>query len=174
MIPEQIWWKLREQFRKSVPTIVSPNYVKSLLGYTSDESARANVISPLKQLGLIDSEGKTMQLAYDWRSDEKYPSVCKGMLERIYPQELLDLFPDSDIDVERVKRWFMDTAGVGEQAASKYANTFLLLKNGSVRVNNKFNPCIHIDIQVHISPEASAEQIDKIFESMAKHLFKKE
>lgn len=33
-----------------------------------------------------------------------------------------------------------------------------------------FSPKLHIDIQIHISPDSSAEQIDKIFESMAKHL----
>jgi hypothetical protein len=31
-------------------------------------------------------------------------------------------------------------------------------------------PSLHIDIQIHISPESSAEQIDHIFASMAKHL----
>lgn len=31
---------------------------------------------------------------------------------------------------------------------------------------------IHIDLQIHISPELSLEQIDKIFESIAKHLNK--
>ena len=31
-------------------------------------------------------------------------------------------------------------------------------------------PSIHIDIQVHISPDAEADQIDQIFASMAKHL----
>jgi hypothetical protein len=33
------------------------------------------------------------------------------------------------------------------------------------------HPAVHIDIQIHISPESSAEQIDKIFESMSKHLY---
>jgi hypothetical protein len=32
-------------------------------------------------------------------------------------------------------------------------------------------PAVHIDIQIHISPESTADQIDKIFESMAKHLY---
>lgn len=31
-------------------------------------------------------------------------------------------------------------------------------------------PSIHLDIQVHISPDASLDQIDQLFESMAKHL----
>jgi len=31
-------------------------------------------------------------------------------------------------------------------------------------------PSIHIDVQVHISPDTTAEQIDRIFASMSKHL----
>jgi hypothetical protein len=32
-------------------------------------------------------------------------------------------------------------------------------------------PTVHIDLQVHISPDSSPEQIDAIFASMAKHLY---
>ena len=32
-------------------------------------------------------------------------------------------------------------------------------------------PALHIDIQIHISPEASAEQIEHIFASMGKHIY---
>jgi hypothetical protein len=32
-------------------------------------------------------------------------------------------------------------------------------------------PSIHIDFQIHISPEASSEQIDQIFASMRRHLY---
>lgn len=39
----------------------------------------------------------------------------------------------------------------------------------SHRVLNN-SPELHINIQLHISPESTADQIDKIFESMAKHL----
>jgi len=34
------------------------------------------------------------------------------------------------------------------------------------------SPSLHIDIQIHIPPDASANQIDQIFASMAKHLYK--
>jgi len=33
-------------------------------------------------------------------------------------------------------------------------------------------PSLHVDIQVHISPEATADQIDQIFASMSKHLYR--
>jgi hypothetical protein len=35
-------------------------------------------------------------------------------------------------------------------------------------------PSVHIDIQVHIDPAATAEQIDQIFASMARHLYGRE
>jgi len=35
---------------------------------------------------------------------------------------------------------------------------------------SNFQPKIHIDVQIHISPESTADQIDQIFASMAKHL----
>ncbi|PCJ20269.1 MAG: hypothetical protein COA96_15880 [SAR86 cluster bacterium] len=50
----------------------------------------------------------------------------------------------------------------------------LIDKSGTIRAvsegSDGFSPRLHIDVQVHISPESSPEQIDKIFESMAKHL----
>jgi hypothetical protein len=36
------------------------------------------------------------------------------------------------------------------------------------------NPSVHIDIQVHIDASASPGQIDQIFSSMAKHLYRRE
>jgi len=38
-------------------------------------------------------------------------------------------------------------------------------------VGERQRPNIHLDIQIHISASASAEQIDQIFASMAKHLY---
>jgi hypothetical protein len=46
-------------------------------------------------------------------------------------------------------------------------------KQDELNLNDEFKPSIHIDLQIHISPDASAEQIDKIFASMSKHIFKR-
>ena len=35
---------------------------------------------------------------------------------------------------------------------------------------SQLQPSLHIDVQIHISPESSPEQIDQIFASMSKHL----
>ena len=34
-------------------------------------------------------------------------------------------------------------------------------------------PSVHINLQIHISSDATPDQIDKIFESIAKHIYRK-
>lgn len=228
-IPLNNWFLLREKFKQRTPEKVSPSYVATALSM-GEASASANIIPPLKSFGLIDEAGKPTDLAYDWRDDEKYPQVCKSILEKIYPQELRDLFHGSDIDVKSIERWFARDAKVGESAARAYAATYTMLLDGDLssarefgakaktagttgattqtrtakkaenkpskkhatpkptaiptsapsaqesehgatsEIKKRYSPNLHVDIQIHISPDSSAEQIDKIFESMAKHL----
>lgn len=206
---------MRDKLKQRVPNEISASYVASAMGM-AEGSARANVISPLKLLGIISEESKPTELAYDWRDDSKYPEVCEKIIESIYPQELQDLFHTADAQPADVTSWFMRDAKVGEPAAKMFASTYLMLlqkspdsvkeptkakvakpklekvksekkalpeKNNKANVEEKseqssaennsspgFSPRLHIDVQVHISPESSPEQIDKIFESMAKHL----
>ena len=217
MISEKSWWQIRNQFKKTIPSIVNVSYLKSLLNLNSDQSAR-NILAPLRQMGIIDAEGKPHARATDWRSDSKYSDVCSIIVSEIYPQELLDLFPETQIDITNAKSWFMDTCSLGDNAAQKIASTFSLIKSGQVKTDldipkptaqpkknkpsrskgndlsnkvateenapplQKVNthvetytpftlPPVHIDLQIHIAPDASPDQIDSIFASMAKHLY---
>ena len=215
MISEKSWWQIRNQFKKTIPSVVNVSYLKSLLSLNSDQSAR-NIMSPLRQMGIIDADGKPQPRATDWRSDAKYPEVCSNIVSEIYPQELLDLIPDAQVDNAVAKSWFMDTCALGDKAASKISSTFSLLKNGQVKADLDISkpsaparkskpkkkdspdktispenitpapqitntptatdvaattPSVHIDLQIHISPDASPDQIDSIFASMAKHLY---
>jgi len=215
-IAQANWFALRDKLKQRVPGEVSASYVASAMGM-AEGSARANVVLPLKILGIIGEDSKPTDLAYDWRDDSKYPAVCDKIIESIYPQELRDLFHDPDVPLSDVTSWFMRNAKVGEPAAKMFASTYIMLlqknpenskdltkskaakskpsppkkpaepKKKSVESKNNtahtsdtnqadegkthgFSPRLHIDVQVHISPESSPEQIDKIFESMAKHL----
>lgn len=208
------WFALRDKFKLRVPADVSTSYVASALNMEPN-SARSNVIAPLKALGLVQDDGKPTDLAYDWRDDEKYKEVCESIVQNVYPQELQDLFHDKEVSPEKLTSWFMRSAKVGEPAAKMFARTYQMLidadpsknlENNTPKSNSKptgeqaprrakpdkgkpeskqkqqrdesqnrgetgeFTPNLHIDIQVHIAPESSPELIDKIFESMAKHL----
>ncbi len=219
-IADSNWWKLRDLFKRKVPAVVTPNYLASALSM-GEASARSNIFGPFKTIGLIDEDGKPTDLAYDWRDDEKYSSVCSTLLEKLYPQEVRDLFHSDDADINKLTTWFMNYARSGEPAAKMYAKFYLLLlkadlsaanapsakkespqKNQNTTPKSKAaarpnqdkgsekhieaqnqqldqsqpkkyvntSPELHINIQLHISPESTADQIDKIFESMAKHL----
>lgn len=217
-IPESNWWKLRDQFKKTLPGAVTPAYVRSLLGLNSEKAAQ-NLIGPLRQLGLIDEDNKPTARANDWRNDGKYADVCREMLAEIYPQELRDLYGGADLDRHAVEDWFSHVAALGQGAAAKNAQMYVLLNEGVPRslegppkkgevkpksgksvagdkgdqasrkssgtpqVQQKRDggsskpavaPTVHMDFQIHISPEAGAEQIEAIFAAMAKHLYDKQ
>lgn len=218
-ISRKIWWLLRDRFKKSVPSTISPTII-SALSPMADASARANVIAPLRQLGLIDDSAKPTDLAERWRHDDEYKTVCHDIRAKVYPQELIEAFPEASAGQrDAVKSWFMKVGQVGEGAAAKYTDTYMLLSDAdpnkagekaqpdstpraaravskpkAARAPAPSNPeahsppppssqlaaetetyarrlpAIHIDVQVHISPETPPDQIDRIFESMAKHL----
>lgn len=214
MISEKNWWTIRERFKASIPSMVTPTYIKSLLSMANDNSANSNVITPLRRMGLIDDDNKPTSLANDWRLDDKYAATCNTIIKSVYPTELLDLCPDSLVDRSSAKTWFM-SQGVGQGAADKMVALFSLLKSGEIKerktndssksntpkrssskqsktsatksennpiTNNPSNETennsnslnhtnLHIDLQIHISPDSTPEQIDTIFASMAKHLY---
>jgi hypothetical protein len=220
---EAAWWKIREQFKRTLPATVTSTYLATALSQ-QEKSVQVNILPPLKRMGLIDEKGKPTTLAYDWRDDEKYAEVCKTILEQNYPQELRDLFSIEDVDQKKLVAWFAKVGKVGDGAARMMARFYKLLLRGdpldqtgkkdtklgavskgvkkkgirktdsesglkgsevakSTEVDVKSTqhqpkdqiviggmPQLHINIQLHISPESTADQIDKIFESMAKHL----
>ena len=210
-IPESNWWDIREKFALTLPSQVTPSYLQSLLSLTNEQSAR-NLISPLKQLGIIGDDGKPTPRANDWRSDDKYGNACHEMIEAVYPQELRDLAPGPVVDKVKAGNWFRHTAKLGKAAAGKSAVMYALLHQGLPEggVAKKARPAkpapatrktkqadsaagredpssmapsepkgdandvdLHIDLQIHISPEATAEQIDTIMASIAKHLYRR-
>ena len=65
----------------------------------------------------------------------------------------------STIPKSRVKR--KARSSISDESATKDKDSL---------IPSDLTPSIHIDIQIHISPEAKPDQIDQIFASMAKHL----
>lgn len=217
MLSKTNWWKLRDKFKRTLPSAVTPTYLVSLLDLKDDKSAINNVIVPMRTLGLIDDAGIPTDLANEWRMDDTYDQACEEMLVNVYPDELRELLPEKQIDEGVATNWFMKN-GVGEPTAKKMVRMFSLLKEAdlskkvegnSVKKSSKktekqtnstslsskrktetaksadaihpkrsisdpmqSGPDVHIDLQIHISPDSTPEQIEAIFLSMAKHLYK--
>jgi hypothetical protein len=62
MLPVAHWWALRNKFQQSIPGIVTDNYLATVLDMKVD-SARGNVLPYLKQLKIVNDEGKTGERA---------------------------------------------------------------------------------------------------------------
>jgi hypothetical protein len=170
----------------------------------------------LRDLGLVDEEGKTSDRARKWRDDAQYKDVCQDIVQAIYSQELLDSAPDPNEDRNPALRWFANHTGAGESAVRKMVNFYALVMEGDASkepaqrrdektkgrevssrnstktkpkkaevkstsgeddiVKAKSNsgaPELQINLQIHISSDATADQIDQIFVSMAKHIYRR-
>ena len=213
MLPIAHWWALRDKFKQSVPGVVTDNYLAAALSM-QPKSARANVRPFLRDIELIDKNGKTLPSAIAWRDDGQYAAVCDEMRKKIYPEELIDAVSNPSADRKAVERWFAAHTGSGLAAVRRMAAFYILLseadfakkpeksrrKNSQVRKEKSApkatkgkpkpptappspaapptptslpTPGLNINLEIHISSDATSDQIDKIFESMAKHIYKK-
>lgn len=130
MMAVNAWHNLRLQFKKKIPTSITKTYLASILNIGED-SARTNILAPLKILGFIGEDDKAnTELIVKFRDDSKYSEFCNEIIEKVYPQELRDAFPDSSSEITQIQNWFM-TTGVGESAAKRSAAFYmeLLLAN---------------------------------------------
>jgi hypothetical protein len=222
MLPGAHWWVLRDKFKQSIPGVVTDSYLAAALNMQV-RSARGNVLPYLRDIGLIDSDNKTQELAKAWRDDSQYANVCKQIRERIYPDELRSAATNSSKDRAIIERWFFNHTGAGASAIQRMTQFYLILLDADLKkkpqdkgskpnnVKKKMTekpsegikrekshptqptasiadntssgtlnaggasgfPGVSINLQIHISSDATPDQIDKIFESMAKHIYKK-
>lgn len=215
VIGQKAWWKLRKQFRQSVPAQVTARYLATVLG-VQERSAEANVLIGLRAVGLVDKDGTPTPLANGWRDDEFYAEVCKEIREEVYPQELRDAVPDTSGAGDAAQGWFMRTTGCGQSAARKMASLYSLLtdadpsagqkqasrkpKKPSQSRSNKKPPAtaapakkqrsaprqspsptrpdpempeVRLNLEIRIDASVTPDQIDQIFASMAKHIYRR-
>lgn len=214
------WWQVRNLFQRSLPSVVTVEYLLTNLGSEKPGVAR-EVLRNLRLLGLVNEEGRPTERANEWRMDNHYAEVCEQIRQEVYPRELLDS-PDDSLNRNTMISWFMRNSGVGRGTAAKYIPIFEILREAdptqapspskrrqtpSTRTRSKkkpqekgkivasraanlsdvpapqiqparpglpsslSSPSVHVDVQIHISPDASSDQIDQIFASIAKHLY---
>src|SRR6266540_2925055 len=57
------WSALRKRFAQTMPRDVTPNYLATVLGDMSPDSARQNVLRPLRAVGLVGDDNKPTERA---------------------------------------------------------------------------------------------------------------
>ncbi|UYO48350.1 DUF5343 domain-containing protein [Rhodopseudomonas palustris] len=188
---------LLQRIRTSgVPPKLTSAHLKTW-GFTSSNDS--TMIGVIKFIGLTDGSGIPTPLWSEYRG-QQHRAVLGRAIKQGYV-DLYSVYPDAEArSVSDLTHVFSTSSTAGEQVISKTVSTFKALiseaefstaEHSSTNITTgplhaapashppQFasphagakQPAVHIDIQIHISPESSAEQIDKIFQSMARHLY---
>lgn len=209
-IPSTVWWGLREQFKKTLPSKVTDSYLIAQLNVQA--TAAQQYLREIKKVGLLDEEGKPTDAAKKWRFDDTYREAADAMLRAAYPSDLIELAPPDDNDRQKAARWIMRAGDLGEGAARNKAATYFMIGASEppsdlaapkttrqprpaaakqepakaaprARSEAATPPAAHatsggsdammplnVNVQIHISADATSEQIEAIFANMKKYL----
>lgn len=194
-VPGKIGALLNKIRTVAVPAKVTNVWLKTV-GFTSSNDG--SLIGVLRYVGLIDASGVPTPRWSQYRGS-KHKEILGDAIRDGY-SDLYAVYPNahdqSNADLENV---FSTSTKGGKQVISKIVSTFrgladqatfseegaqnLELETEALHVPITKNPSsakpgatgpgpsLHIDLQIHISPESSPEQIDQIFASMSKHLY---
>lgn len=197
-VPGKIPTLLSKIKQVGVPPKVTNAWLKTI-GFTSSNDS--TLLGILRIAGLIDGNSVPTERWRQFRGARGKDVLGEGIRQGY--SELYTVYPDAhsrtNTELEHV---FSSSSKAGKQAIQKAVSTFKNLaaeaefKDGvlenevhlevemlqapitdpktTAKPGARSNaPSLHIDVQVHVSAEASAEQIDQIFASMAKHLYGK-
>ena len=187
-VPGKIKKLLSKIHEVGVPAKASIRWLKSM-GFNSSNDG--TLLTVLKFIKFIDGSSIPTTKWNDYRGT-KYAQVLANAIMEAYT-DLFVAYPNAhsrtDNELEHV---FSTSTSAGKQVIKKTLQTFRKLCEQAdfsasgitmlprapaspppdVSSIGQAQPSLHIDVQVHISPDATPEQIEQIFSSMAKHLYK--
>lgn len=199
-VPNKLLTLLEKIQTVGVPTKADTSWLKSH-GFKSSNDRSA--LRVLEFIGFIDSTRQPTDNWINYRHKGKSTSVLGAAIRQGYAvlyDDIPEAHQSSDGELED---FFRVHSTAGDQAITRTVKTFQALcsladfsdasSNGSGAGSNgkaesvgageplvappqnieSPTPTLHIDFQVHIAADAPPEQIDQIFESMAKHLYGK-
>jgi Family of unknown function (DUF5343) len=177
-----------------IPPKVTTAWLKTI-GFTSSNDT--TLIGVIKFIGLVDATNIPTDRWTSYRGST-YRAVLGDAIRSGYA-DLFAVYPDANNrSTTELNHVFSTSSSGGAQVIAKTVATFKALVEeadfslASAPTETTMQagplhtpaapqarpeqpsttvPALHIDIQIHISPESTPEQIEKIFESMAKHLY---
>ena len=169
-----------------VPPKAHNRWLKSI-GFTSSNDS--SLLTMLKYIDLVDQSGVPTQRWTEYRGSHHGQVLAKAIRDGY--SELYAVYPDAHSRAAgELEHVFSTNSTAGKQVIAKTSTTFRNLCEladfsaedseasnsppaaGIAAPSQQAPPSLHVDIQVHISPDATTDQIDQIFASMAKHLYK--
>jgi hypothetical protein len=180
--------KLLSKIREvGVPSKASIKWLKSI-GFKSSNDG--TLLTVLKFINFIDSSSVPTEKWKDYRG-ANHSQVLASAIREGY-EDLYTVYPDAHLRGQsEIEHVVSTSSSAGKQVVGKTVRTFQSLCEQAdfsasgvpkppansippkgINIGSQIQPSLHIDIQIHISPDAKPEQIEQIFNSMAKHLYK--
>lgn len=186
-VPGKLKKLLSKIHEVGVPSKASNKWLKSI-GFKSSNDG--TLLTILKFINFIDSSSVPTEKWKDYRGIN-HAQVLANAIREGYA-ELYVVYPDAHSRTHsELEHVFSTSSSAGKQVIVKTIRTFQSLceqadftasgvpKPSGTPVTpptapsgGQTQPSLHIDIQIHISPDATTDQIEQIFSSMAKHLYK--
>lgn len=177
-----------------VPDKVSVSWLQSI-GFMSSNDR--TMLPMLEYVGFVDSSKQPTKRWMAYRNERNSKKVLANGVRSGYTL-LYEVYPDAHRRNENeLRNYFRSQSTAGEEAIRRTVKTFQelceLADFGENQVKSSvvdsdvqdseslpierpdvapaFSPGINVNIQIHIASDAKDSQIDKIFASMATHLF---
>lgn len=178
-----------------VPDKVTADWLRAI-GFTSSNDR--SLLGVLKLVGLTNGASAPTDLWQRFRGPKGKAALGEGI--KAGYAELYSVYPDAHArPSSEIEQVFSMSTKVGKEALGKIVSTFKNLAaeaefeestaeelhveaeplHAPIAQHNNVagiggssaGPSLHIDLQIHISPDANVDQIEAIFASMAKHLY---
>jgi hypothetical protein len=177
----------------AIPAKASNEWLKSI-GFKSSNDA--SLLTVIKSIGLTDGNGKPSNNWNDYRGSN-HKKVLGKCIQLGY-SDLFSVYSDAwKRSNEELEHVVSTKTTSGKQVIETIVKTFQTLcsfadfdvtpsasrepqttptlppvqKPADGFPDKHLSPSVHIDLQIHISPDAKPDQIDQIFASMSKHLY---
>jgi hypothetical protein len=157
-------WRVDASYAAACDEILNEVYPAELAGFTTGDGSpdAAAIKTWFQHQGFGDSNAGNMANTYAFVASRMVPEAptAEG---RAAPTKKAATAKSTQRRQTRSTR--PDSGGENEQDGDKPEDS------GRGRDDSGRGPSVHLDIQIHIPADATAEQVDTIFASMAKHLY---
>lgn len=104
-IPSTVWKGVWGLLRKSPTRKLDDASLAAELNV--QQTAAKQYLNELVRLGILEPEGTPTELAGRWRQDGDNTDIITEILQKAYPESLLQLAPLDDLNRDKIVRWFM-------------------------------------------------------------------
>lgn len=154
-------WRIDEKYTQVCQDILKDVYPQELLDIGTSPENRNSIFNWFKsKKGAGDSQASKLTQMYLLLANPDLSQQDKDAAKSSTKNSNNKKGNDKKQDVTSEK----------EQSSQIYRETAADNRVGEGTATTSFAPALNINIQIHISADSTAEQIDQIFASMAKHL----